>query len=162
VLGLIGLNGKAEHFTIDAGAETESDLRSGESASDVPALVFAARLADLVSAVVVRMDLDAELLAREKKLDEQGKTVGLGRSLSDESCAIFGGESADGLSEKRTAGDSAVFSGKPDFSDGSAFNYTSEIGTQIASTPDALVKLRKNEKWKQWRHDWPCNRVSQS
>jgi hypothetical protein len=144
VLGLIGLDGETEHFTIDAGAETESDLRSGESSGNVPALGFAARLADLVSALVVRMDLDAELLAREKKLDEQGKTIGLRRSLSDKSCAIFGGESADGLANEGTAGDLAIFSGEPDFSDGIAFDYAGVIGTQIASTPDAFVKLRKN------------------
>jgi len=147
VLGLIGRDSETEHFTIDAGAETESDLGSGESASDVPALVFAARLADLVSAVVVRMDLDAELLAREKKLDEQGETIGLRRSFSDESCTVFLGESADGLAEERTAGDSAIFSGEPDFADGIAFDYAGVIGTQIASTPDTLVKLRKNQEW---------------
>jgi hypothetical protein len=161
VLGLIGGDCKAEHFTVDAGTETESNLGSGESAGDVPALGFAARLADLVGALVVRMDLNAELLAREKELDEKGKTIGLRRSLSDESCTIFRGESANGLAEERTAGDPAIFSGEPDFSDGIAFDDTGEIGAQIASTPDAFVKLRKNKKWEQWRHDWPCNRVSQ-
>jgi hypothetical protein len=153
VLGLIRIDGKAEHFTIDAGAETESDLRSGESSGDVPALGFAARLADLVGAVIVRVNLDAEFLTREKELDEQGETIGLGGRLTDESRTVFLGEIADGLANERTAGDLAIFSGEPDFSDGIAFDYTGVIGTQIASTPDAFVKFRKNEKRIEWRHD---------
>jgi hypothetical protein len=83
----------------------------------------------LVSALVVRMNLDAELLTGKEEFDQQGKTVGLGRCLSDESRAMLHGQRANGLSGEGAAGDPAFFARKPDFADGIAFDNAGEIGS---------------------------------
>jgi len=67
--------------------------------------------------------------------------------------AVLRRQIAQGLPGKRTVGDAAILSREPNLSDRLGFYRTAEIGAQVACPPHPLVKLRKNQKWIQYRHD---------
>src|SRR6266571_4151760 len=154
VFGLVGFDGAAEHLAIDAGAQAESYARPVDSSGNVPAFGFAAGLADEAGARVIWMHLDAELFTGKKKLDEQRESSGMRRCFAGEFGSVLRGEIAKSLPGERAVGDTALFSGEPYFADGICFNGTGEVWAQIARAPDPLVKLRKNQKWIEFRHQF--------
>ncbi len=78
ILGAVGEDGGLKLRFADSGLQSESDLGSGQALGHVPALCLAARLSQFAGSLVIGMHLHRQLVAREKKLRQQRKTIRVG------------------------------------------------------------------------------------
>jgi hypothetical protein len=154
------VDGGADIFGGDAGAESESDGGAGLGGEDIPTLGLAAGVAGGLGESVVGMDLHGELVVGKDEFDEErkfgeggdGGGGGVEVGLAEDFGAAGGHDSGQGEAGEVAGEDAAVISGEPGFADefGSRDDggvAGGEPGGEIVGSPGAWAEVgRENER----------------
>src|SRR6185437_1539777 len=108
----------------------------------IPAFRLAARLAHFCSPVIIRVNLHGKLILRKQKFDQEWKAGCIRGRIAQKAFAELLRQTGKSPASKRAIGDGTVVAREPCLADWPSRNFTGVKGFKVASTPDALVKLR--------------------